>query len=200
MNWLLVAVAAGALASWWGLGPPPLARLASSGRFGDGVDWGTKLRRWLASLGRSKPIPWRGIALACDLLGVGLASGLPLRLAVREVVLVLPDDVAAPLRRTLCEVDLGVDEEAAWRVLSAEPGWGPVARDVARSVRSGMALSGLLSDHAKRARAHAHTQELVRARQAGVRGVMPLVVCFLPAFMLLGVVPLFGAFVGELWS
>ena len=177
-----------------------MARLSSGSGWLRASEWVTSAQGWWASLGRGEPVHWRGIALACDLIGVALAAGLPMRVAVREAVPALPDEVASPLRRTLREVELGVDEEAAWRALSDEPGWGPVARDVARSVRSGVSLSGLLTEHARRARAQAHAAELVRARQAGVRGVMPLVLCFLPAFMLLGVVPLFGAFVGELWQ
>ena len=38
----------------------------------------------------------------------------------------------------------------------------------------------------------------VAARAAGVKAVVPLVVCFLPAFLLVGVVPLFGALASRL--
>ncbi len=197
--WVILAVAL-SVTAWLGSGPPPLSRLKTV-REPDSSDrvsaW---IRgRWGRLIG-APGAPWREIAIACDLLGVGLASGLPLRAALRMVVTELDTAATGALRRTLSEVDLGVDEEAAWRTLADEPGWGPVARDVARSVRSGMGLSGLLVEHARRARAEAHAQALVRARQAGVRGVMPLVLCYLPAFMLLGVVPLLGTFAGEFWS
>lgn len=199
MAWLIISAVATWGAVWCGLGPPPLSRL--------GVPSGTPRSRRLVSFVRGRlegllggrDVPWREIALACDLMGVALAAGLPLRAAAREVVGELPEEAAAPLRRTLFEIELGADEELAWRALALEPGWGPVARDVARSVRSGMALSELLVEHARRARAEAHGQALGRARQAGVRGVMPLVLCFLPAFMLLGVAPLLGAFALDWW-
>ncbi len=200
MFWWVILAGALFLSAWVGLGPPPLSRL----RTGRGPDASGRvpawLRGWWGHLFGAPDAPWREVAVACDLLGVGLASGLPVRVALRMVAAELDTEALGALRRTLSEIDLGVDEETAWRSLADEPGWGPVARDVARSVHSGMGLSGLLAEHARRARAEAHSRALVRARQAGVRGVMPLVLCYLPAFMLLGVVPLLGAFAGEFWS
>jgi len=40
----------------------------------------------------------------------------------------------------------------------------------------------------------------VRARRVGVRSVLPLMTCFLPSFLLLGVVPIIGGVVGHLFA
>ena len=46
-----------------------------------------------------------------------------------------------------------------------------------------------LSRHAAAAREARRTVLVVRARSVGVRSVLPLMTCFIPAFLLLGVVP-----------
>jgi len=95
-------------------------------------------------------------------------------------------------------LELGVDEAQAWAHLGRSPGYRQVARDLARSAHSGLGLAASLRQHAADARRDAQADALVRARSAGVRSVVPLMVCFLPAFLLLGVVPIFGAVVGGL--
>jgi hypothetical protein len=42
--------------------------------------------------------------------------------------------------------------------------------------------------------AQAHSQRLQRVRQLGVKAALPLGLCFLPAFILLGVVPIAAGF------
>ena len=64
-----------------------------------------------------------------------------------------------------------------------------------RWVRRGLALPGPPRHHPADARREAAAEDLVRARAAGVKSVVPLMVCFLPAFIALGVVPLFGSLV-----
>ena len=43
--------------------------------------------------------------------------------------------------------------------------------------------------HAEVAREERHGQVEEAARRVGVRSVLPLMVCFIPAFLLLGIVP-----------
>lgn len=129
----------------------------------------------------------------CDLLAVCLDAGLPLRSGVQ----VLSQAVAAPLGGLLAEVaakvGLGADEAKAWSELAqTEPALAPLSREVARTVGSGIALSGALRSLGVDARRAAVVAAEVRAKRVGVRSVLPLMVCFLPAFLLLGVVPIIG--------
>ena len=78
--------------------------------------------------------------------------------------------------------------------------WGPVARDVARSAKSGTSLVEVLQAHSDEARLVAEEVALQRARTAGVRSVVPLVACFLPAFVLVGVVPIIAGLLKGLLS
>lgn len=65
-----------------------------------------------------------------------------------------------------------------------------VAADVARSERSGTSLTGVLRMHADDGRQESRDAAVKSARTVGVRSVIPLMVCFLPAFFLIGVVPI----------
>ncbi|CAO5190789.1 tight adherence protein B [Frankia sp. AiPs1] len=58
-----------------------------------------------------------------------------------------------------------------------------------RAHRSGARPAAALTHLAERARAEAHAEIITAARRAGVLAVAPLGLCFLPAFLLLSVVP-----------
>ncbi|MGJ3508073.1 type II secretion system F family protein [Enemella sp. A6] len=130
---------------------------------------------------------------ALDLLATCLAAGLPLRAAAAAVRDItdgpVHDDLAGVLRR----LDLGVPDREAWLQLAETSRWRGVARDLARSVASGTGLVDTLHQAAEEARQAQHADELERARTVGVRSVWPLMLCYLPAFMLLGIVPIVGS-------
>ena len=126
---------------------------------------------------------------ALDLLAACLAAGMPVRLAGRVVVEAFDGPVAEDLGRVLALVDLGVAEAEAWRTLARHPQLGPAAADLSRSVESGTLMVEALGRHAAAAREARRTALVVRARSVGVRSVLPLMTCFIPAFLLLGVVP-----------
>ena len=68
---------------------------------------------------------------------------------------------------------------------------------MARSARSGSPLSDVLSEVADDLRLVRTRDVQVAARAAGVRAVGPLAACFLPAYLLLGVVPVVASLAGD---
>ncbi|MBL7493878.1 type II secretion system F family protein [Frankia sp. AgB1.9] len=71
------------------------------------------------------------------------------------------------------------------------------AQALGRVETSGARLADALTSIAARARAQSHDEAIGAARRAGVAAVAPLGLCFLPAFLLLGVVPtILGSFHG----
>jgi len=75
---------------------------------------------------------------------------------------------------------------------SPDRGDDPLAgllRAVDRATTTGAPLADTVRDVASDAREQARWQALERARRAGVQAVGPLAACFLPAFVLVGVVP-----------
>ena len=126
---------------------------------------------------------------ALELLGSCLSAGLPLRKAIAAVTKAYRGPVAEDLGRVMRMVELGAPDADAWRTLRGHPQFGLAAIDLARSVESGTMLVETLNHYARAARADRRSALQVRARAVGVRSVLPLMICFLPAFLLLGVLP-----------
>lgn len=128
-----------------------------------------------------------------DLLAACLAAGAPIAAATRCVAAVAPEPVAAELRVIVARTDIGESDEAAWRASAARPVIGPVARDVARAASSGTALVASLRRHAEEGRRARHATLEGRAKSVGISAVVPMSVCFLPAFVLVGIVPIIAS-------
>jgi len=130
------------------------------------------------------------LPLVLDLLGVCLRAGMPLVAALETVAAALPgpfsDDLAvvAGLQR------LGSSAASAWSDLADDPDLGPVARAVSRSAESGSRLAGAFERLAADRRSALAAEGQARARRAGVLAMAPLGLCFLPAFVSLGIVPI----------
>lgn len=130
------------------------------------------------------------LPFAADLLAAVLRSGAPTSRAVAQVA----DAVGGPLGDRLATVarslGLGAPAEEAWQVLAGVPAAAPLVRAAVRANESGAALAGACARLAAEQRAGHDAAADAAARQAGVLVVLPLGCCFLPAFVLLGVVPI----------
>jgi pilus assembly protein TadC len=126
---------------------------------------------------------------ALELLAACVGAGLPARAACAAVVQAFEGPVADDLGRVLALLQLGAGEVAAWRALADHEQLGMAAADLARSVESGTSMVEGLQHHAAAARETRRAALQVRARAVGVRSVLPMMICFLPSFMLLGIVP-----------
>jgi pilus assembly protein TadC len=93
---------------------------------------------------------------------------------------------------------LGLDPAEVWSALADDPQLGRLGRTLARAHSSGApvvaAVERLADDLARSARAD--TEE--RARAVGVKAALPLGLCLLPAFVLIGIVPLVVALLSAL--
>ncbi len=133
----------------------------------------------------------RDAPIMIDLLAAALASGATVRdsiVVVREALDESP--LADVLGRVISMVDLGADAREAWKPWVDDPALGRLAQAIMRTQDSGAALVQVLDETSlELRRLHQRTVQ-VAARSAGVKAVIPLAVCFLPAFFLLGVVPI----------
>lgn len=125
-----------------------------------------------------------------ELMASSLQAGAALRTATSEVAAVAPEPSAALLRDVEARLAVGFSEAEAWDGLRDHPVWGPAGRDLARGARTGEALAETLNMHADLARRVRRNHLTERARTVGVRAVGPMMGCFLPAFILSGVVPI----------
>lgn len=146
-------------------------------------------------LTRSRPPPGRQpveplrLAAGWDLLAASLSAGLPVPTAVRAVASDLPGTAARALGRTAELIALGADPVQAWAPAMEHPDTAPLARGARRTARSGTALAGVAAALADEVRAGAADLAEAQAQRAAVLVSGPLALCFLPAFLCLGVVP-----------
>jgi pilus assembly protein TadC len=126
---------------------------------------------------------------ALELMAACVGAGLPVRAACAAVVRACDGPVADDLGQVLAFMELGMGDAAALRTIRDHPQLGVAAADLARSVESGTSTVESLRHHAAAAREARRSGLQVRARAVGVRSVLPLMTCFIPSFLLLGIVP-----------
>lgn len=145
----------------------------------------------LAGIGSSPGVDGDQLALAgaWDLLAACLRAGMPVPLAVLAVAEGLGAPAGPALRRAAELLALGADPEQAWQPALECSCTVRLARVARRSGRSGIALAESLVRLAVAERAAAREQAETRAQRAAVFIAGPLGLCFLPAFLAIGVVP-----------
>lgn len=127
---------------------------------------------------------------ALDLLAACLRGGLPMATAAVVAAAAAPAELSAALRRGADLLTLGADPEFAWQGPSgADDATRGLARMARRSARSGASLAGGIAELAEQNRHTATDRAQARAERAGVLIAGPLGLCFLPAFICLGIVP-----------
>ncbi|MFN8195493.1 MAG: type II secretion system F family protein [Nocardioidaceae bacterium] len=132
------------------------------------------------------------------LLGATLRAGAAPEVGVEVVCAAFPGAAAERLAPVRARLAVGVDPAVAWRDLEADPVLGPVGRALARAHRTGSPVAGsvaaLAAELARDNRARAED----RARAVGVRAALPLGLCLLPAFLLIGIVPVVAGLLASL--
>jgi Flp pilus assembly protein TadB len=129
------------------------------------------------------------LPVAIDLLAACLRGGSSWADSVDAVAAALGGPVGTELHRIAARIRLGADPAPTWLALADEPELAALARTAARASESGSALASTLARLAQDQRRVARAAASARARAAGVRAVAPLGLCFLPAFILIGIVP-----------
>ncbi|MEV6480954.1 type II secretion system F family protein [Streptomyces sp. NPDC051576] len=131
----------------------------------------------------------RQLPLAADLLAACIAAGASPVIASQAVGEALAGPVGERLARAAAEVRLGGEPADAWRRLAVLPGAGPLARLLERADESGLPAAGPVARLAAEARADWTRTATARARRAAVLITAPVGLCFLPAFIAIGVLP-----------
>ena len=138
------------------------------------------------------------LPFAADLLASALRAGAPPDIAAGCAGRALGGPLGERLQRVERALRLGAPAEEAWSYLTAGgvDATGRLARAAVRSQHSGAALAGSLRRVADDLRADRLIDADAAGRRAGVLIVLPLGLCFLPAFVLAGLVPVIAAVLG----
>lgn len=128
------------------------------------------------------------LPVACDLLAVCLAAGTPIGAAVAAVARAVPGPLGVQLDEVGALYRLGASPRQAWA--GVPPVLTSLARVLIRAGESGSSVVPSLQRLAGDLRTAQRGAVEAAVRRAGVWVLAPLGVCFLPAFLCLGVVPM----------
>jgi pilus assembly protein TadC len=142
------------------------------------------------------------VASCLDVLAVCLGAGMAVSAAAVAAAPAAPPNLATVLRRAANLLALGADPAVAWSIPSgpqdsADPQIETLLRLARRSASSGAALAGGVTELAEEARHDAAHAATAAAERAGVLIAGPLGLCFLPAFVCLGIVPVVAGLAGD---
>lgn len=167
----------------------------------------TSSRRTRAIFARSRPdcvetepvlseVSPSAIAEVADVLALCLTMGADLLSALHALSGTSPLAIRPHLRRTAALLDVQAPIAEAWRH------WGPAALPLVQAFERSARTGAPVADECRRVAAALRDDQLAsvqrQARGVGVRAVLPLMTCFLPAFVLVGVVPVIASLIGGL--
>jgi pilus assembly protein TadC len=142
------------------------------------------------------------LPLLLDLLAACLAGGATLPEAAGAVAAAVGGPAGERLAVVTSALRVGTSPADAWAALAGpapdDDPLAPVSRALARAAEGGAPVAGAVARLATDARLRAKADGEAAARRAGVLAVAPLGLCFLPAFVLLGVVPVIAGLAGPL--
>jgi pilus assembly protein TadC len=143
------------------------------------------------------------VASSLDVLAVCLAAGMAVSTAAAATAASAPPKLARVLRRAADLLALGADPAVAWSISPdppagfVDPQTDALLRLARRSASSGAALAAGVAELADQSRHDAAHAATAAAERAGVLIAGPLGLCFLPAFVCLGIVPVVAGLAGD---
>jgi pilus assembly protein TadC len=139
----------------------------------------------------------RNLPAACDLIAVCLGAGVPVPGALAAVGEGAAEPLGAQLRQVAALYRLGAEPRRAWEDVPRE--LAGLGRALVRAGESGAAVVPALRSLAADSRAAQRLAAEAAVRRAGIWVLAPLGLCFLPAFLCLGVVPLVLGIAGDVF-
>jgi pilus assembly protein TadC len=137
-------------------------------------------------------------AVVLDLLAGCLQAGLSMPAALDAAACAGDPVTRAACIATAASLRAGRPAAQAWQPWAADRWLAPAARIAARTTDTGAAVAEDLARAAARLRAQRRALLQQRVQRAGVWVVVPLGLCFLPAFVLAAVVPVVIGLFGSL--
>ncbi|MDR7082603.1 hypothetical protein J2X01_001892 [Arthrobacter ginsengisoli] len=129
-------------------------------------------------------------AMMLELIGAMLEAGAGLGRALGLVAELATPEVRGPLRPVVAALAIGADWDTAWRSADVRsPGLLALRQALGFAALTGAPSSAILYAQAARMRRARFRSAEKQAAALGVKLVVPLGLCSLPAFVCLGVVP-----------
>lgn len=191
---ILAAAALAGLAVWLLTGGGALSALLGAG---SAMGAARVLYRMTGNPRIDPVVLQRQAADAAELMAACLASGATLQRTTAEVARALQAPISVMLHEANAMMTMGAAVDVAWQGLASHEETAPIGRAVIRSANSGAPSAEALLQVAADLRNRRHAAAQTRVRSVAVAAVGPLGLCFLPAFLLLGVVPVVVVLIGS---
>lgn len=157
------------------------------------------VRRRVGEPGSSPPVDFNSgiddVPLLLELLGATLDAGLAIPWALRLVAGVATPEVQAGLSHVVAGLQMGASWEHSWEGVRTLDHVAEVHAALSFAALTGAPAAPLLYAEAEQRRRQFQRDAEKRAAALGVRLVVPLGLCSLPAFICLGVVPVVMAMI-----
>jgi Flp pilus assembly protein TadB len=170
------------------------------GLWGWGVGVGLFVTVWLAAdriepprARQAREEVRRDLPHVVQLLGIALGAGASVPSALRLVSTALPGRAGEALQLARARLALGVPPEQVWSDVASEPGLEPLGRALSRADSSGVRIADAVRRLADELAREQRLEVEDRARTVGIRAALPLGLCLLPAFLVVGIVPVIAA-------
>jgi hypothetical protein len=139
------------------------------------------------------------VAAIFDLMAAALDAGLPPGQALSAVASAMPTGPRTQAQQAAAMLELSAEPRTVWELLATDEALGPLGQALVRADQSGAPVAEAVRVLADEARRSDRSERLERARRVGVRTAAPLGLCFLPAFLLVAVVPTIIGLIGDVF-
>lgn len=171
------------------------------GGAGLGVVWAVfARRREPGEVRRRRARVTADLPFAIDLMVACLRAGQPVSGAVEAAARAMGGPLGERLAWVNGQLRLGALPEAAWSALEHDRPLAALARGMTRASLSGAPVADVLTRLADDARHEARAASSAAARRVGVQAVAPLGLCFLPAFVFLGIIPVVAGLAAQVFG
>jgi len=137
------------------------------------------------------------ILRALEIIQLGLSSGMTISDALEHSQKHSPPAAAQELECGLNQFRIGLPlARGLEQIAIANPGWRSISDTLITSLNSGSPAADQLADVAFILQSSIDTEKLKRIKSVAVKSVLPLGLCFLPAFILLAVIPVIAGLLG----
>lgn len=134
---------------------------------------------------------------ALEIIRLGIVSGMTIRDALQYAQKHSPHAAAKELEQGLNQFRMGFPlSRGLEEIAIANPGWRSITDALITSLHSGSPVADQLTDVDFVLQSYLETEKLKRIKSVAVKSVLPLGLCFLPAFILLAVIPIVAGLIG----
>ena len=134
---------------------------------------------------------------ALEIIRLGISSGMTISDALEYAQKHSPRAASQELEQALNQFRVGFPlSRGLEEIAIANPVWRSISDALVTSLYSGSPITDQLADVEFVLQSSIDTEKLKRIKSVAVKSVLPLGLCFLPAFILLAVIPIVAGLIG----